>query len=142
MRSLMMNQSSPMRRRLWGWLVGVVVSLVFMVSIIANLAMIAVLSLRSGIAVRVENTGQTPIRSLTLHVTGNSYSLGDLAAGAFKEATVKSTGESGLELEFENHGQARRLNAGGYFEPGYRGTIRVSIKDGVIDGNDQRITNY
>lgn len=113
-----------------------------MVAIISILAMITALSLRSGIEVRVENTGQTAIRSLTLHVTGNLYSLGDLAPGAFKETTVNSTGESGLELEFEDHGQARRLNAGGYFEPGYRGTIRLSIKDGVIDGNDQRITNY
>jgi len=30
-------------------------------------------------------------------------------------------------------GQTQRLNAGGYFESGYRGWIRVEIKDGQID---------
>lgn len=136
-----MITASSGRRRLSGWWpVGALASLALMFAIISVLAMIAVVSLRSGIAVRVENTGQTAIRSLTLHVTGNSYPLGDLAPGAFKEATVNSTGESGLELELEEDGRKRRLNAGGYFEPGYRGTIWVSVNDGAIDRNDQQIT--
>jgi len=54
--------------------------------------------------------------------------------------TVHPTGESHLEIEFTDaDGQAKRLDAGGYFEPGYRGTIDISIKDGVIQKNEQQI---
>jgi len=50
------------------------------------------------------------------------------------------TGESHLEIQFtDGDGQDKRLDAGGYFEPGYRGTINVSIKDGVIQENEQNI---
>jgi len=34
------------------------------------------------------------------------------------------------------------LDAGGYFESGYRGTIRLSIKDGVIAKNEQDIQGW
>jgi len=45
-----------------------------------------------------------------------------------------------LEVEFKDTaGQTQRLNAGGYFESGYRGSIRVEIKDGQIDKNEQDI---
>jgi hypothetical protein len=44
-----------------------------------------------------------------------------------------------LEIEFtDSDGQPQRLDAGGYFEPGYRGTIDISIKDGVIEKNEQK----
>ena len=57
-----------------------------------------------------------------------------------QEATVHPTGESNLEIRFTDpDGQARQLDAGGYFEPGYRGTIRVSIKEGEIVKNEQEI---
>jgi hypothetical protein len=55
-------------------------------------------------------------------------------------ARVNPTSESDLEIEFtDSDAKARRLHAGGYFESGYRGTIRVSIKDGVIEKNEQDI---
>jgi hypothetical protein len=75
-----------------------------------------------------------------LHVTGASYPLGDIAPGSSAEATVICHGQSGLEIEFSNSdGKTQRLNAGGYFESGYRGTIRVSIKDGAIERNEQQM---
>ena len=50
------------------------------------------------------------------------------------------TGESHLEIEFiDVDGQTGRLDAGGYFEPGYRGTMDISITDGVIEKNEQKI---
>ena len=102
--------------------------------------MLVALLMPSGIHVKIRNAGATSIRSVVLHVTGASYKLGDIAPGATAESVVRSTGESGLEIEFTGtDGQTNRLNAGGYFEPGYRGTIRVSIKDGVIDKNEQQI---
>lgn len=76
-------------------------------------------------------------------MTGNSYPLGDIAPGASGKATVESTGESHLEIELiDNDGQSKRLNAGGYFEPGYRGSVEVSIKDGVIEKNEGRMDSY
>jgi len=106
------------------------------------LLLIAVVAyqLRSGIRVTVENTGSTSLNSVVLHVTGESYDLGDIAPGESATARVNPTGESELEVDFKDtDGQTQRLNAGGYFESGYRGTIRVEIKDGVIDKNEQDI---
>ena len=95
---------------------------------------------RSGIHVTVQNTGSEPLRSVVLHVTGGSYSLGDITPGSTAHAMVHTTGESHLEIEFTDpDGQAQRLDAGGYFEPGYLGTINISIKDGVIEKNEQQI---
>ncbi len=95
---------------------------------------------RAGIRVTIQNTGTTQLHSVVLHVTGGSYKLGNITPGASSEVVIKSTGESNLEIEFEgNEGRTQRLNAGGYFESGYRGTIRVSIKDGTIDKNEQDI---
>jgi hypothetical protein len=93
-----------------------------------------------GIHVSVQNTGNQPIRSVVLYVTGNSYSLGDIPPGADANATVKCTGDSHLEIEFvDGDGQTKKLDAGGFFQPGYRGAIRVSIHDGVLEGNEQDI---
>jgi hypothetical protein len=101
-------------------------------------------SLWGGIQVTIQNTGNQPLRAVRLHVTGATYDLGDIAAGKTAEAIVRATSESGLEIEFtDTNGRNNRLNAGGYFESGYRGTIRVSIKDDVIDMNEQQIrTSY
>ena len=75
-----------------------------------------------------------------LHVTGASYDLGDIAPGATANARVRSNGESSLDIEFTDaDGKAQRLNAGGYFESGYRGSIRVEIKDGQIDKFEDNI---
>lgn len=109
----------------------------------AILMAVVALPLRSGIQVTVENSGTKPLKSVTLHVTGASYNLGDITPGASATARVKPTGESHLEIEFTDAGgEVRRLDAGGYFESGYRGTIRVSIKGGVIDTNEQDIQGW
>ena len=97
--------------------------------------------IRSGIRVTLTNRGSTPLHSVVLHVTGRSYPLGELGVGTSVKATIKPTGESGLKIEFEDgDGKQQQLDAGGYFEPGYWGTLRVSIKDGAIAENDQQVT--
>lgn len=94
----------------------------------------------SGIHVTIQNTGRQPLHSVVLHVTGASYSLGDIPPAATAHATLHPTGESHLEFQFtDTDGQLQRLDAGGYFEAGYRGTINVSIKDGAIVKNEQQI---
>ncbi len=115
-------------KRLW-WLLAIPVGLVVAI-VIATVAV----QLRSGIKVTVENTGLTSLQASVLHVTGVSYNLGDIAPGAEATARVNPTSESHLEIEFTDaNGKTQRVNAGGFFEPGYRGAIRVEIKDGVID---------
>jgi hypothetical protein len=113
------------------------------IAVIVLLLLYGTLRTRSGIQVTITNAGKAPIRSVELFVTGNSYPLGDIAPGASGKATVESTGDSHLEIELiDNDGQSKRLNAGGHFEPGYRGSIEVSIKDGVIEANEGRLENH
>ncbi len=127
---------TPNRRRYWR-LAGVLICLLLAVMI--GLAYF-LLFYHPGIHVTVQNTGSQPMRSVVLFVTGNSYNLGDILPGANAEATVKCTGDSHLEIEFvDDAGETKRLDAGGFFQPGYRGTIRVSINEGVIQENEQDI---
>lgn len=106
-------------------------------------ALLAVTRFRTGIRVTLTNTGSAPLKSVVLHVTGSSHPLGDIAPGSAGKTTVKPASESHLEIEFADaEGQVHRLDAGGYFEPGYRGRIRMSINDGAIDTNKRDIQLY
>ena len=110
------------------------------IAVISLLLLYGALRTRSGIQVTITNTGNAPIRLVVLHVTGNSYPLDDIVSGSSRKAIVKPTGESHLEIELiDKGGHPQRLNAGGYFEPGYCGSIDVSIKDGVIESNVGRM---
>lgn len=106
-------------------------------SVVFLLIAIAAFQLRSGIQVTVENSGTSPLNSVVLHVTGSSYDLGDIVPGESATARVSPTGESELEVEFKDiDGQIQNLNVGGYFESGYRGSIKIEIKDGQIEKFD------
>ena len=94
---------------------------------------------RSGIHVTIRNTGSQPLRSVVLHVTGASYNLGEIPPEATAQTTVNATGDSHLEIELVDDDQTKRLDAGGFFQPRYRGTIDISIKDGLIEKNEQQI---
>jgi hypothetical protein len=121
------------RRKRWRWVVVPVG--VFLLSI-----GLALSQFRSGIRVTVQNSGSTPMRSAVLHVTGRSYPVGDIAPGNFAEATVHPQSESDLEIEFTDpEGKQQRLTVDCYFEPGYRGEINVSIKDGRIEKSQEQI---
>ena len=115
------------------------------IGLLACIAVLLVVGLlvtffRSGIHAAIQNTGSQPLRSVVLHVTGVCHSLDDIPPGATVHTTVHPTGESHLEIEFTDpDGRPQRLDAGGYFEAGYRGKITVSIKDGMIERNEQQI---
>lgn len=97
----------------------------------------------SGVQITIHNNDNQPLRSVVVHVTGASNNLGDIAPGKSAQTVVHPTGESHLEVEFKDaNGRTQRLNASGYFESGYRGTIRVTIKDGAIEENEQQITPW
>ena len=125
----------PDRKRYWSR-TGVAVCLLF-----AVLVPLVLFLFRPGIHVAIHNTGSRPLRSVVLFVTGKSHGVGDILPGTSAHTTVTPTGDSHLEIQFiDDNGPVRRLDASGYFEPGYRGKIQVSIKDGAIDKNEQDIT--
>lgn len=117
------------------WFIGFLacIALLLVVGLIVKL-------FRTGIHVTIRNTGSQPLRSVVLFVTGNSYNLDEIPSGGTAHATVHPASGSHLETEFTDPtDKTERLDAGGYFEPGYRGTIEISIKDGVIEKNEQQI---
>lgn len=90
------------------------------------LGTLAVLLLPGGkVEVTIVNVGTTPLRSVTVHVTGNSYPIGDIAPGAGKTVRVAAKGESHVELQHD--GSPDRLVVDCYFEPGYRGKITAEV---------------
>jgi hypothetical protein len=133
------KETSVKANRLWWpWKVFLLLVLIDLVGMLIGVVLPAVNA--GGIRVTIQNRGSRRLGSVMVHVTGESYGLGDIAAGGTGEAAVRVAGESHLEIEFvDADGKPKRLNAGGHFEPGCRGTIQVSIKDGVIDENEQRV---
>lgn len=98
---------------------------------------------RPGITVIVFNAGPQPLSDVVLVVTGQRVTLGAIAANRSAQGVVKCTGDSHLEIEFRIEGQAtRRLDAGGYFQPGYYGTIRVTIENGELKEAVEDITGW
>jgi hypothetical protein len=93
-----------------------------------------------GIRVTVTNRGPEPLSNVVVHVTGNSYRLGTLGVRESRTVTVDPQGASQVELEFVGDSAARtRLDAGGYFEPGYEGTVDIDLEAGVIVRNEHHI---
>lgn len=81
-----------------------------------------------GTGVLVVNAGPKTLSSMRVHVTGASYALGDLPPGAFATVYVQPTSESHVEVSFRDSAwSARRLVAGGYFEPGYGGSYAILL---------------
>jgi hypothetical protein len=86
-----------------------------------------------GVRVTVLNTGKTPLREVTVHVTGRSYALGDIPPGHFSGQKVSPTSKSHFEVEFtDEQGKRVRHSAGGYLEASCRGYIDIEIRDGQV----------
>lgn len=82
----------------------------------------------TGVSVIVFNADSKALDDVVVHVTGNSYPVGNIGPGHWRRISVQSKGESGVAVEFrERDGSRRRLDAGGYFESGYSGTIAVTL---------------
>lgn len=62
--------------------------------------------------------------SVILHVTGGTYSLGNIPANASKSVQVAVTGESHIEL---SQAQGKRLILNVYLEPGYHSNISANV---------------
>ncbi len=87
-----------------------------------------------GTDVTVKNDGTDTVRSATLHVTGNTYTIGDIPPGGSRSVSVAVEGESHVEL---SHGQGRRFVFDVYLEPGYGGRIDAVITSDSIIAVDQ-----
>jgi hypothetical protein len=98
-------------------------------------------ALRSrGVRVTVTNRGPDALLAVTVYVREKAYSLGPLGPGESKEAWVRPSGKSHVELEIiDEDGQPRRLDAGGYFSGGETGTIEIELEDGTITRNEHHV---
>lgn len=74
---------------------------------------------------------------MVVHVTGNSYAIGDIEAGASKSVVLHPTSDSHVELAFADH---PRLKVDCYLEYDYGGTLATEITvDKVVAVKDSTI---
>lgn len=97
--------------------------------------------LENGVTVVIRNVGDEPLQSVVVHVTGNSYPVGDIEAGVTRAVKVVTTGESDIFIENSNQ---EKLVVGVYFESGYRGKISIDVTSNeIVDvKNETRIGPY
>jgi hypothetical protein len=82
----------------------------------------------SGIRVLVVNKAGRPVENLKIDYTGGSRTLERLKAGASYRTTIKLTGSSSVDVEFDLPGgekKAEKIKA--QLEPGYTGDLRLEI---------------
>jgi len=112
-----------MSRKLKSSVVAVLIGLIIVI--------VAVYMLRDGVNVVIRNVSDQSLQSVTVHVTGNSYPIGDIDAGATKIVRVIATGESHIVIEYGNQ---EKLVVDTYFEKGYKGKISIDItSDQVVN---------
>jgi hypothetical protein len=104
----------------------IIPGIIFLIAVVIGLY-----SFTGGVKVTIHNVSNSAITGVIVHVTGNSYPVGDIPAGLFKKVKVVSKGESHIEIEHE--GVQERLIVDCYFEQGYGGEIIIEITpDSVV----------
>ncbi len=94
---------------------------------------VAALWLVPVLTVTVHNVGESPMFDLQIHVTGNSYQLGDLQSGAATSCDVQAAGESDVEISYRlKDGSTKSHKLDCYIESGYRGHIDSEFVDGQL----------
>ena len=97
---------------------------VLAVAVVVALLIGARFLFQEGVTLTIRNVGGEPMIGVVVHVTGNSYAIGDIASGESKVVKVKPHGESHVELEHQGH---PRLVLDCYFETGYSGSITAEV---------------
>lgn len=94
-----------------------------------------------GVRIAVLNHGPGTLGDAVVHVTGNTYPIGDVESGALVSVRVEPDGESHAEVEFTGSDGVRyRLDVDTYFEAnGYHGTITVEIRSNAIEHVDDAV---
>lgn len=94
--------------------------------------------LSRGINVIVENRGGESIKNLSIDFTGGNHFIGELLPQESNRAGIKPTSESDLKVSFtDSLGNNKTENIDLYIEPGYSGTIYISI-----DSTNGNVTWY
>lgn len=97
--------------------------------------------LSKSIAVKVRNLDDRALIAVSIHLAGRSYSLGDIPPNGQVEVTVFARSETHIEIEFTGpDGGRKRLDAGGYIEPGYRGTIIIKLNSREVIGIESAVS--
>jgi hypothetical protein len=105
------------------------------VAVIIFVAALAYYVIAPGVRINIRNTGRERMNDVAIHVTGHTYSLGDIAPGASRTERVFPEADSQIEVVFKDKaGSMMRLVAGGHVEPSSRGEIDIEVKDGKIMG--------
>jgi hypothetical protein len=87
-----------------------------------------------GVRVTVTNKGPAALAGVRVHVADESYDLGDIQPGVSRTVRVCPSRETHAEIEYRDaEGRPVRLNAGGYFDAGYRGELEIDVKGGAIE---------
>jgi len=94
-----------------------------------------------GIFVIVKNIGPQPLHDVIVHVTGQSYRIGDVGVGEAPSLRVEPHGQSHVEIEFTDDAKRRFKHViGGKFESGEsHGTLVVEFENGGIKRVDNQI---
>ena len=94
-----------------------------------------------GVVVTVHNSGtETATNDVRVHVTGRTYRLGHLKNYATKVCTVRSEGESHVEITYTlSNGTEMHHVVDCYIEPGYRGRVEIDIENGTLGRTAVRI---
>ena len=73
------------------------------------------------------------MKGLVVEVTGRSYELGDVPAGATKSCRVNPIGESSVEISYTQlDGTKKHHDINCYLESGYRGSIHAECNNGGL----------
>lgn len=82
-----------------------------------------------GIEVEVSNQSGSDIKDVTLAFTGGSEILPLVRDGSTESMLIEPTGESSLTISFtDSAGNTISKQADIYLEPGYQGTISVTVR--------------
>lgn len=81
---------------------------------------------QSGIEATVTNTDSEAIHEVSVVVTGARHKLGTIAPGESASVHLTPQGASALAIEAGEIGQ--HWDVAAYFEPGYHGTIHVTLE--------------
>lgn len=95
------------------------------------------------LTVTVTNADSQRLNSVVVHVTGRSYPIGNVAPQESVTVPVEPTSESHVEVEFvDTHGDGKRLMAGCYIEPGYKGNVSIELNENKVVAVRERINIF
>lgn len=95
------------------------------------------------VSIVVKNESEVTLNNIKISFTGGSERLGSLAPGKTGSVGIRSKGESGVYLHFVANGTPiKKAVAGSYIEPGFGGSITVTIDRKFAFTVDNKVKIY